>query len=81
MTLDKHRDTLLYWIKYRRIAMEKLLTVIEVAEILSCHPQTVYRLIREGQLVSIKAQRMRRVDQQDLNAFIASHKSNQKPSV
>jgi len=35
-------------------AMEKLYTVREAAELLSCHPKSVFRYIREGRLTAIK---------------------------
>lgn len=35
-------------------AMEKLYTVREAADLIGCHPKTIFRFIREGRLTAVK---------------------------
>ena len=53
--------------------MEKLYKARELAELLNCNPQTIYRMADKGQIESVKVGNMRRFlmpkgDEQD-NAF------------
>ena len=53
--------------------MEKLYKATELAEILNCNPQTIYRMADKGQIESVKVGSMRRFlmpkgEEQD-NAF------------
>ena len=53
--------------------MEKLYKARELAELLNCHPQTIYRLADRGEIESVRVGNMRRFlmpkgDEQD-NAF------------
>lgn len=40
--------------------MEKLYTAKELAKILNCHPQTIYRLADKGEIKDLKVGKMRR---------------------
>ena len=40
--------------------MEKLYKATELAEILNCNPQTIYRMAEKGQIESVKVGSMRR---------------------
>ena len=40
--------------------MEKLYKATELAEILNCNPQTIYRMADKGQIESVKVGSMRR---------------------
>lgn len=48
----------------------KLLTVNRAAELLSCHPKTIRRLINEGELQGCKVRDALRVTQRSLNIYI-----------
>lgn len=48
-----------------------LLTVAEVAELLSISPRSVWRLIKLGKLASVKPLDSTRVRRSDLEAFVA----------
>lgn len=52
----------------------QLLKVSEVAEMLRMRKETVYALIKAGELASIRIDRSIRVDSRDLDAFIDKHK-------
>jgi excisionase family DNA binding protein len=52
-----------------------LLTVEEVARYLGCHPRTVYRYIRAGQLTAIKLGREYRIKRADLDRFLEERKT------
>ena len=52
-------------------APERVLKVREVSSHLSCDDDTVYRLIREGRLRSIRVGRLHRVPESALADFIA----------
>ena len=56
----------------------QLLKVSEVAEMLRMRKETVYALIKAGELASIRIDRSIRVDSRDLDAFIASHKERKR---
>jgi excisionase family DNA binding protein len=50
--------------------MNELLTPEQVADLLSCGRTYVYRLIREGQIESVKLGRLRRVPRESVDRFI-----------
>ena len=52
----------------------QLLKVSEVADMLRMRKETIYALIKDGELASIRIDRSIRVDSRDLDAFIQSHK-------
>lgn len=53
--------------------IEKLYTIQEAAEILGCHPKSVFRYIREGRLVATKiSTRGTRISKSALESFISS---------
>ena len=52
----------------------QLLKVSEVAEMLRMRKETIYALIKAGELASIRIDRSIRVDSRDLDAFIIKHK-------
>jgi len=49
---------------------ERLLTTEEIAAILSVHPRTVMRWLRQGKLKGVKIGRLWRVRPEDFEAFI-----------
>lgn len=49
-----------------------LLTVREVAQMLSVSPMTVYRMIRSGDLPAIRIGRCYRVDRRVVEAFLSA---------
>ena len=55
--------------------MDELLTIIQIAEILKVSKITVYRYIRAGKLVAIKAGRDFRIKQSDFDKFLERHKN------
>lgn len=52
----------------------QLLKVNEVADILRIRKETVYALIKDGELASIRIDRSIRIDSRDLDDFIKSHR-------
>jgi len=54
-------------------APERVLRVREAAHHLDCDEDTVYRLIREGQMRAIRLGRVLRVPESALSDFIAGH--------
>ena len=54
-------------------ALPVLLTIDRVAEILSCHPETVRRAIRSGQLGAYRRPGMTRISEDDLARYMESH--------
>jgi excisionase family DNA binding protein len=56
-------------------ADKDLLTVEEVAHYLGCHPRTVYRYIRAGNLIAIKLGREYRIERADLDRFLEERKT------
>lgn len=54
-----------------RLAMEKMLTPNQVAEILQVHPDTVVRWLRDGTLKGIKVGGLWRIRARDLEALAA----------
>lgn len=54
---------------------DELLTVEDVADILKVGRTTIYELLNSGALPSVKIGRCRRVLRSDLNAYIASLRS------
>lgn len=52
----------------------QLLKVNEVADLLRMRKETVYALIKDGELASIRIDRSIRIDSRDLEAFINQHK-------
>jgi excisionase family DNA binding protein len=49
-----------------------VLNVRRVADIVGCHPNTVYRLIADGSLPSFRIGHALRVRTEDLDAFMAN---------
>lgn len=56
----------------------QLLKVSEVADLLRMRKETVYALIKAGELASIRIDRSIRVDSRDLDDFIKSHKERKR---
>jgi len=52
---------------------DKLLTVLEVAELLGCHFRTVHRLIHHKELRAIQVGREFRITRQDYEAYLQTH--------
>jgi len=57
--------------------MNGILTVRQIAEKLQVNTETVYRWLRDGKLTGYKANRLWRVSEQDLGAFL---QRRQEPS-
>ena len=55
-------------------AMERLLSVEEVADILGLEYKTIYRLVRSGDLPAARIGRVYRVDRADLEAYLERQK-------
>jgi excisionase family DNA binding protein len=56
----------------RDVAMERLLKVDDVAELLQVSRWTVYKLIKERELVSVKVRKGRRVPVESVRAYVAN---------
>lgn len=54
--------------------MDELLTVVQISETLKVGKMTVYRYIKAGKLVAIKAGRDFRVKQSDFDNFLKRYK-------
>lgn len=52
----------------------QLMTVTEVSEVLRVRKETVYAWIKDGELASIRLDRVIRIDERDLADFINTHK-------
>lgn len=52
------------------VATNKILTIAEVADRLSMHPVTVYRLAKEGRLPFFRIGRMLRFDADELDQWV-----------
>lgn len=50
--------------------MSELLTVADAAKVLTCSPRTVERMIAEGELLSVKIRRLRRVARGECERFL-----------
>lgn len=59
----------------------KLLRVKEVAERLSVHPETVYRLVCNSELASVRVGRAVRISEAALEQFKASQTQVAKPPL
>ena len=55
--------------------MDELLTAEQVAKILKVSKMTVYRYIKAGKLVAIKAGRDFRIKQSDFDAFLEKNRN------
>jgi excisionase family DNA binding protein len=53
--------------------MDNLLGINTAAAYLECHPETLRRFIRRGELTAVKVGRTWRLRESDLNAFLAAH--------
>ncbi len=51
----------------------KLMTMQDVAELFNCHYMTIYRLVQEGELQSIKLGRVYRFSHQQIEAYLRKH--------
>ena len=60
--------------------LKSSLTPLEVAELLKITKNTVYELIKRGELPSYKIGKKIRIDMHDVEEYINSQKSNSKPS-
>ena len=60
------------------MSITKLFTVKEVADLLKLNILTVYEYIRKNQLSAVKFGRYYRIEEYDLERFIAVHKTNIK---
>jgi len=56
------------------VAMQKILTITEVAERLGMHPVTVYRLVKEARLPVFRIGRMLRFDADELEKWMLNAK-------
>lgn len=56
------------------MAVEKLLTFDDVAEVLGVTTRTVYTFVKRGELIGLKVGRANRVDPSDLRWFIECSK-------
>lgn len=54
---------------------ERLLTVLEAADILKCSSKTVRRRIEDGSLRAIRIDGLVRIDPADLQDFVRDHRS------
>lgn len=54
--------------------MKKLYTVQQVADLLSVHPITIYRYIKQGKLKTKYIGRQYRITESDLDSFIENAK-------
>ena len=63
-----------------RMSDEPLLTVEKVAEILDVHIKTVRAYIASGELPAIKLKREFRIARPDLDEFIRSRRTDNKPA-
>lgn len=57
----------------------RFLSLEEVADLLGVEYQLIYRLVRRGELPSIKLGRIYRIESADLDAFLASRKRASGP--
>jgi excisionase family DNA binding protein len=53
--------------------MENLFSINTAAARLECHPETLRRIIRRGELTAVKVGRSWRVRETDLTAFLQAH--------
>lgn len=60
--------------------LQSSLTPLEVAELLKITKNTVYELIKRGELPSYKIGKKIRIDMHDVEAYINNQKSNSKPT-
>ena len=56
----------------------RLLKVDDVAEILGMHPQTVYRMARQGKIPSVKIGRSLRFDSEEIEEWIKGRKERKR---
>ena len=61
----------------------ELMTIKEVAKYLKVSKSTIFRLMRDGELPSIKfsAKRFTRIKRSDLEAFIERHSTRKEPGT
>lgn len=59
--------------------MVRLLTLQAVSEATALSMETIYRLTQQGALPVIRVGGARRVDERDLEAFVAAHRVAAKP--
>lgn len=57
----------------RRTAARPWLTAEDIASVLACHPETVLRMIRRGDLPGLKYGHVIRVSPEAFDAFLARH--------
>ena len=53
----------------------RLLNIREVADVLRCSAKTVHRLVDRGELTATRVGRRLRIDQRDLEAYLARGRS------
>jgi excisionase family DNA binding protein len=53
--------------------MDNLFSINTAAARLACHPETLRRIIRRGELAAVKVGRTWRVRETDLDAFLNAH--------
>ena len=60
---------------------EPLMTIKEVAEYLRVTPATIYRLMKSGEIASIKfsAKKFTRIKSSDVSAFVERHTKRRRP--
>jgi excisionase family DNA binding protein len=51
----------------------QLLTAVQAAELLNIHPSTVYEMMKNGEIATVRFGRSVRIRRQDLEDFIRSH--------
>ena len=61
--------------------LKSSLTPLEVSELLKITKNTVYELIKRGELPSYKIGKKIRIDMHDVEEYINNQKSNSKPSI
>lgn len=66
-------------IKGKASIMKKLLTVNELADLLSVQQLTIRRMVKRGQLTAIRIGRAVRFDPADVDAFLASVRETGEP--
>ena len=59
--------------------MENLFSISTAAALIDCHPETLRRIIRRGELTAVKVGRDWRVRETDLDAFLVARTVSAKP--
>lgn len=62
-----------------RTALEPLLTVASVCELLDVSRQTLYRLVQRGELIPIRVSRSPRFVQEDVRRYVDGQREAHRP--